>query len=703
MATGSDAAGAGASDHGSTGAAGTDGTAVPDISTGFHRSRTERVLYALAPWFYPLYGRWIAPRERFVARTKRRLAAAHLPVPVEIYLAGSLGTGVLTGVLMGGLFAALALALGLPSVDPGYVPAVLDPLSPAWDLLSGPVVVGLSLPVGVAVGAASALASASVVPRLRIYQRRREINLLLPDAIAFMYALSVGGMDQMGIIEELADSEDTYGEVAVEFQRIHDEMTYFNRDYRSAVERVAEATPSDPASQFLTDLLSIVNSGGDLTAFLETEKDHQLRAVRQSQEARLDVLELFGQAYLSLSTVPMFALIVFVLMSMLGTPRPVMLFSIVYGLLPGLNFLFIVLLSTVKKDEPGNGRIEADGDAPMEGGSGLLDTGIAPDRAAPVFEQVRRQELRHQLSELLALSTFRRRPATTLAVTVPVALGTLGLWYGLGLVAPSPDALAAAPVASLVAAFETDPVGQTTGWVLVPGLIVLAPLALATEWRHRSRATVTETLTTDVRKMANANEAGNSVLESIRIAAEDNPSPLAAELRRVYKKVDYGDNLSRSLIELTNRYERPRLARSIKLIERAQRASDRITGVLRTTAKLSETHDELDAEYDSRMQQQVAILTVTFLVLLGVLLFLRVFFIPTIGDLVASNENATQALTGASMDRATINLLYFHAALLQATMTGLITGYIRRTSLAAGLKYVVAYTTLTTVLWALVT
>ena len=702
MATGSDAAGAGASDHGSTGAAGTDGTAVPDISTGFHRSRTERVLYALAPWFYPLYGRWIAPRERFVARTKRRLAAAHLPVPVEIYLAGSLGTGVLTGVLMGGLFAALALALGLPSVDPGYVPAVLDPLSPAWDLLSGPVVVGLSLPVGVAVGAASALASASVVPRLRIYQRRREINLLLPDAIAFMYALSVGGMDQMAIIEEIADSEDTYGEVAVEFRRIHDEMTYFNQDYRTAVERVAEATPSDSASQFLTDMLSIVNSGGDLTTFLETEKDHQLRATRQSQEARLDVLELFGQAYLSLSTVPMFALIVFVLMSMLGTPRPVMLYSIVYGLLPGLNLLFLVLLSTVKKDEPGDGRLDRDSGGTGEGGLLGLDV-VEGYGDGGVFEQIRRQELRHRLSELLTLSTCRRRPTVTLVVTVPLAVSSVGLLYGLGVLGPPVSVLSTAPLASLQAAFEADPIGQTVGWVLLPGVIVLLPLSVAVEWRHRSRATITETLTTDIRKMANANEAGNSVLESIRIAAEDNPSPLASELRQVYKKVDYGHNLSSSLIELTNRYQRPRLARSIRLIERAQRASDRITGVLRTAAKLSETHDELDAEYDSRMQQQVAILTVTFLVLLGVLLFLRVFFIPTIGELVTSNEDATQALTGATMAQSTINLLYFHAAVLQAAMTGLITGYIRRASLLAGLKYVLAYTSLTTVLWVIVT
>jgi flagellar protein FlaJ len=103
------------------------------------------------------------------------------------------------------------------------------------------------------------------------------------------------------------------------------------------------------------------------------------------------------------------------------------------------------------------------------------------------------------------------------------------------------------------------------------------------------------------------------------------------------------------------------------------------------------------------MLQQVAILTVTFLVLLGVLLFLRVFFVPTIGELVTSNRSATESLTGPVLDQSVINLLYFHAALLQAVMTGLVTGYIRRTSLWAGLKYVVVYTVLTAGVWALVT
>ena len=677
-----------------------DPGAVPDPTASVGRSLAERALYALAPWFYPVYARFLAGREAFVRRMRRRLAAAHVAVPVEIYLAGAVGMGALSGLATGLLLAAL-VALGplpVPALA-GYVP---EALAPAWTLLDGPVTVTVALSVGVAVGLASALASAVVVPRLRAYQRRREINLLLPDAVAFMYALSVGGADHVRLIAEVADSEATYGEVAVAFRRIHDEMTYFNRDYRSAVERVAEATPSDPLEQFLTDLLSIVNSGGDLTRFLDAEKDHQLQSVQQSQQARLDVLELFGQAYLSLSTVPMFALIVFVLVSLLGDPRPVILYSVVYGLIPGLNLLFVVLLATTKKDEPGSGRLTYEDGTTLsvtpEQGPLSVDVASAyADRHDdPVFDRIRRREIRHALGELASPDVFRERPTYTLAVTVPLALAALCVEYALGWLAPL-------SIPGLQAAFLAAPVAQTTAWVLLPGVLVLAPLAAAIEWRHRSRAVITETMTADIRKMANANEAGNSVLESIRIAAEDNPSPLAAELRQAHRKVRYGHSLSDSLVELTNRYRRPRLARSIKLIERAQRASDTITGVLRTAAKLSETRDELDAEYDSRMLQQVAILTVTFLVLLGVLLFLRVFFVPTIGELVTSNRSATESLTGPVLDQSVINLLYFHAALLQAVMTGLVTGYIRRTSLWAGLKYVVVYTVLTAGVWALVT
>ena len=680
---------------------------IPDVSGSFASNASTRLLYVLAPWFYPLYTRYIGRREQFVLRMKRRLAAAHITLPVEIYLAGALGCGVLTGIGVGGVFGALVVAFDpFAQLGPGYAPSLPPFVRSVWDTVKLPLLALVGLFVGIGVGVLSAFASAVVVPKLRIHQRRREINLLLPDAIAFMYALSVGGMDQMQIIAEIADSEETYGEVAVAFRRIHDEMTYFNQDYRTAVERVAEATPSAPFSQFLTDMLSIINSGGDMTQFLEAEKDHQLQAVKQSQQARLDMLELFGQAYLSLSTVPMFALIVFVLMSMLGTPRPVMLYSVVYGLIPGLNILFIVLLSTVKKDEPGSGELEPRGDQTVTHvtETSLLDLDVVDEYAteygdSPVFGQIRRQEIRYRLAQMLSLQVFKRRPTFTLFVTVPLALLSVGTLYGLGVLGPRPDTLLAAPIDSVSRAFEAAPLRQTFGWVLLPGIVLTLPLSLAYEWQQRSRATITDTLTADIRKMANANEAGNSVLESLRIAAEDNPSKLAGELRQAYKKVTYGHSLSNGLIELTNRYRQPRLARSIKLIERAQRASDTITGVLRTAAKLSETHDELDTEYESRMQQQVAILTVTFLVLLGVLVFLRVFFIPTIGELVSNNSNGATALTGSSMPQSTINLLYFHAALLQAVMTGLITGYIRKTSLYAGLKYVVVYTVLTAGIW----
>jgi len=44
--------------------------------------------------------------------------------------------------------------------------------------------------------------------------RAREIGILMPDAVAFMHALSIGGMNQIQIFEALARADETYGEVS---------------------------------------------------------------------------------------------------------------------------------------------------------------------------------------------------------------------------------------------------------------------------------------------------------------------------------------------------------------------------------------------------------------------------------------------------------------------------------------------------------
>ncbi len=133
------------------------------------------------------------------------------------------------------------------------------------------------------------------------------------------------------------------------------ETEYFDTDYRTAVREPALLTPSDELSQFLTDMLSIVNSGGNMEQFLDDKKEKHLRTAKQEQEMTLETLELFGEMYMTLSLFPLLLIIILVIMSMLGQAQQSLLYATVYGLIPLTGVGFLVLVSTVKQDEPGDG------------------------------------------------------------------------------------------------------------------------------------------------------------------------------------------------------------------------------------------------------------------------------------------------------------------------------------------------------------
>ncbi len=210
-----------------------------------------------------------------------------------------------------------------------------------------------------AIGFGIGFAALVSIPYFRSSAREREINVLLSDSISFMYALSVGGLNQLEILQSMGRAEDTYGEVSREFQSIVQETEYFGTDYRNAIRQQALLTPSDELSQFLTDMLSIVNSGGDMQGFLDDKKDKHLRTAKQQQEQTLETMELFGEMYMTLSLFPLLLIIILVIMSMLGEAQSRLLYATVYGLIPLTGVGFLVLVSTVKQDEIGDGSLRS--------------------------------------------------------------------------------------------------------------------------------------------------------------------------------------------------------------------------------------------------------------------------------------------------------------------------------------------------------
>jgi len=667
------------------------------MSTGTEQLGSD----TLAAFGYPFYRRFFDPEGDFVGELERKLAQARIPDPVEMYLARSLSIGVLLGLVLWVLGTALGYGLfalgviqvgaliGMPISDPGLLALIRALRVPALVVVTGLVfgAVGFGLGFGTMV----------LIPYSTVSGRKREINMLLPDAVSFMYALSIGGLNQLEIIEAMARAEDTYGEVAREFRTIVQETEYFDTDYRTAIREQSLETPSEELSQFLTDMLSIINSGGDMTDFLDDKKDKHMRTAKQEQEMTLDTLELFGEMYMTLSLFPLLLIIVLVIMSMLGEADQTILWATVYGLIPLTGAGFLVLVSTVKQDEPGDGYLEEAGAARADGG--MLTVGVVDQYVGRhgVFDRIKLQEVKTVVSGFLRRPHvfFRDNPLYTLGLTLPLALGILGVSL-LGGSAPT-------SLEGMIA----NPVWGTFIFVYVPLYVTLTPLAIFHEWNLRFRHGVLRNLSDDLRKLSSANDTGLTLLESVRTVAETSTGTLAREFDVIYTKVQYGTSLRDALIEFNNKYHLPRLARTVKLIGKAQEASSQITDVLRTAAQASENQDDIDRERKSRTRMQVVIILMTYFTLLAVMAILKTQFLDVMSELVGQSGGGGGgggggASFGASIDTNLLSMLFFHAVTIQAISSGLISGYIRDATLVSGVKYVVVLQTVALLTWMVV-
>jgi len=666
----------------------------------------DRGVDVLGDLFYPLYRRLFDDDGDFVGDVETKLVQARMATTVELYLSRALAVGVLLGLVLwtlGTLVGYSLFALGIVSPDLFSTGARIpnETVVGIIETIKVPAAIGILGIVAGSIGFTTGFGTLVAIPYSRASSREREINMLLSDSISFMYALSVGGLNQLEILEAMARAEDTYGEVAREFQSIVQETEYFGTDYRNAIQQQAIETPSDDLSQFLTDMLSIVNSGGNMQGFLSDKKDKHMRTAKQQQEVTLDTLELFGEMYMTLSLFPLLLIIILVIMSMLGEAQSFMLYATVYGLIPITGAMFLVLVSTVKQDEPGDGYLD-----PSDGGGrgaettrgGLFHRGLIESYVGEfgIFDRIKSREGAFRTKQFLQQPHvfFRDNPLFTLVLTVPAALVLVAFTVISGAAPTTWDGMVQAPV------------WGTFVWIYVPLYLTLIPLGVFHEWNVRSRAAITGKLSDNLRKLSSANDTGQTLLESVNTVAETSSGKLADEFDVLYAKVNYGMSLRTALIEFNNKYHIPRLARTVKLISKAQEASSQITQVLTTAAQASENQDDIERERRSRTRMQVAIILMTYLTLLGVMAILKTQFLDVMAGLTeqagSSGGGGGSSQFGGGIDTQLLSLLFFHAVTLQAILSGVISGYIRTAKLMAGVKFVVILQTIALAVWLVV-
>lgn len=645
-------------------------------------------------FFLPIFERLIQPNTNIYKTYERLLRKKLDSTPIGIYIGQNIGYSLLLSLFTGlVVFALYFISLTTPPLITGTSPVIK-----LLGILKSPFIfIPLGTILSIIISLVLVFGAQLIQLQLEVDARKREINILLPEALAFMYSLSVGGLNQIEVLEAVAVSEDTYGEVSVEFQSILRSSNYFDTDYKTAISEQAEVTPSKSFSLFLSDMLSILSSGGDIESFLEEQKRKFNKSAKQEQEDTLETLELFGEMYTPLSLFPLLLIIVLVIMGLMGESQPLYLYAVVYGLIPLLNIGFLVIIGTVKKDTIGSGELS------FEEIQEVTDDISAEDLSKDVKDEqglldiVSYKEKVFNLQNILRYPHryFKSNPTHSLLITVPIALLSIIIFFIRGYIPLSIDEFKMIPIVGTLAVFY------------IPSYIIFIPLMFFHEWSQYSKNQVTNHMSDTLRKLANANDTGQNLYQALSIVSENSDTKLSQELDVVYSKVEYGTSLQEALIEFNNKYKIPRLSRLIKLITTSSRVSNELTDVLTTAAETSERQDDIERERKSRARMQVAIILMTYMTLLAVMAILQTQLIDVMTGLVEQASGGGGGGGGAApggqfqidLDPELLSLIFFHAVTIQGVLSGFISGYIRSASILSGLKYVLVVQTISLFVW----
>lgn len=668
-----------------------------------------------------------------------QLEQALIGVPAEIYIIRSISVSVIAGALATIpsfiLSAIIVNFVSLPiSVSVGVGSGVFSSLAPVVRLI----MIGLLATIVTTVVAASVFFSLLVFPRFRVSKREREINYLLFDSIAYMYALSQGGIDRIGLFERMAQAESTYGEVSREFIPIVRKAKYLNTDYKQAVREQASKTPSLELEEFLTDFLSVLDSGGEISSFLEDKYNDQQESTEREQERMLDTLSLFGEIYVTLSVFPLLLLVILVVVGFIGGgSQTTLLIGVVYGLIPILNVAFVVIISAVSFDQFGEGYIptkhvsDTMTDSSGQHIKSMVETCETPSKTnrkyTDMYETPNQVPVRHSavntatksfsmytklvnshlgqvpVKKAIKRSEYVKRSKTiltqphvflrenisyTLLVTIPVTL----LWLGVGVLAT--------PASLSISGFTENTMVQTVVFVYVPIYITAVPVALLNRWRRKRKQSIVSSFSETLNELARSNDTGITLLESIRISAETSSGLLSKELNEIYTKVQYGVPLQVAITDFNNKFESSQISRVLKILIEGQSVSNRLSSVLLAASDVAKMNERLNEQRSQTTRTQSVTVFLTFIIMLIVLGILQIQFIGEFGDLDGIDTQG--AISIGSVDPELLSTLFFHAATLQGIMAGLVAAYISSGQIVTAAKYITATTTVTLAIWTII-
>jgi len=506
-------------------------------------------------------------------------------------------------------------------------------------------------------------------PVYSVNEQKRKINMILPQSYLFLYSLTKGGLTITQAMEELANSKSTYTYVAEVFDDIITQSKYGNLSLEAAIKNQASQTQSEELKDFLQGLINVLDTGSDVSSYLQDKTEYALEQEKKEQESYFNTLEMLSEAYIvTFVLAPIFIMVLQLVSAMTGNFNRALTQMVPYVHVPAGGLIISLIIYILGSKYSNTNKITK----PL-----LLH------QVTNGLEQDDEKTWLDYLDEIQKYSTL------SLLFTLPIVFIYLSFMIQTGVIPLS------------AAEWNEVPLQATIYGYYIPLLMIIVPWTFLYEKEKKRRARVETQLPQLLNNIQQSNKRGLTIDEAITTAAYSGEGDFYDSLRESLRKSDIFGNLNYALVEFANKLETPKISQAVDLIARANSVSGDVSTVMKIIADDFTALYELKDERGRKAKAYVAIIFVSIMVCTLVLVSIDFVFFGFVAEQASGagggegSDSAPQVSSFDSLPTGFFNRILLHTVMMLSLVSGIVSGIMENNSPKNGFKYVIVLTTVT--------
>ena len=508
-----------------------------------------------------------------------------------------------------------------------------------------------------------------IYPSAKASVRKVKIDTQLPSTVTYMYALSKGETNIIEVIRSIAELSNVYGEISHEFAIVLRDTELLGADFMTALRNLQMSTPSPSFSQFIGNLITLTDNGGDITEFLEIQIDSYRRKTKSEHSLFLDMLGMIAESYVTgFVAAPLFILIVAVTLGAMKGSMTWLLMSMTYVIIPfsSIGFIFLIDLM-LPKDEQIIGSLSL---KRVKEFVGLRMDEMPADNEQELFDEYEKSKKRLHYLNIIKnpLNAFRKEPALCFYISIPAAVIALAIP-----VLSDPDTV----FSGYAKAF-----GYLTDYILLAVAIALLPYIMFYEVQAHKMRKIERAIPDFLKNLSIINETGVSLSESLRILLRSESGALRLHIEGMYTDISWGASTKEAFTRFANKLKINMLSRLTALITKASESSGDIREVLDIASVDTNINLQLKKDKFTNMLIYVIIIYITFLVYLYIVHTLALSFLPQMAAAGKAGGGFVR-----NFELAFYNVYFYHTVLIQGFFSGMMAGVLGEGDPRLGFKH----------------